>query len=593
MAPQAQTRRPNFLVILVDDLAWSDTGCFGGEISTPHIDALAQTGLRFTDFHASALCAPTRSMLLTGTDHHLTGLGQLPEFIARSPSHSGKPGHEGYLNDHVVAFPELLRDAGYFTTMSGKWHLGLDKEHSPLVKGGFERSFAMLRGCCNHYAYEPEVANKADVPAFFSTNTAAYHREDEHIVTKLPKDFYSSDFYADKLLEYLTGNQESDPDRPFFAYLPFTAAHWPIQAPRENMEHYRGRYDAGPLALRKERIERQKKMGLIPENVVPHPVVAPEVPAWDDMTDDARARSCRTMEAYAGMVERMDENVGKVVEYLKRSGQYEDTYIFFLSDNGAEGAAIEAGPTMQGNTLAHMQKYYDNSLDNIGRANSYCWYGPLWSQAGTAPCRLHKWFSTEGGIRVPFILSKPGLPRKQEAGQIESAFGTVMDLAPTILDLAGVPAQNGGVFKGRQVYPVKGVSWKHWLASTDGGKELKVDEDMIHPPDYEVGWELMGCAAFRKGYWKVNWVPPPKGPGKWQLYDLSQDQGETKDLAEEMPHKLEELVGLWDRYAKDVGVVGLKNELQDYRALTAEEISADTTWLRFMNAHEEPVGAAA
>lgn len=332
-------KRPNFLIFLADDLAWSDTGCFGGEISTPNIDKLGYGGLRFTDFHASALCSPTRAMLLTGTDHHLTGFGQLAEFVRISPSHLGKPGYEGYLTDNVVTFPQLLRDAGYFTTMTGKWHLGDKKEHSPPFKG-FQRSFAMLNGCCNHYAWEPPVEQKKDVPPFFSTNTAAYHREDGEVVTSLPEDFYSSDYYGDKLIQYLDEHQKDDPEQPFFAYLPFTAAHWPIQAPKENCDNYLGKYADGPTALHKQRLDKQKEMGLISKDVVPHPVVAPEVPAWEDLTPDAKARSSRTMEAYAGMVERMDYNVGKVVEYLKRSGQYENTYIIFMSDNGESQAPL-------------------------------------------------------------------------------------------------------------------------------------------------------------------------------------------------------------------------------------------------------------
>lgn len=230
---------------------------------------------------------------------------------------------------------------------------------------------------------------------------------------------------------------------------------------------------------------------------------------------------------------------------------------------------------MQGNTLAHMQQYYDNSLDNIGRATSYCWYGPLWSQAGTAPSRLHKWFSTEGGIRVPFILSKPGLTRP---ASIEAAFGTVMDLAPTILELAGAEA-HGGEYGGRKVAKIHGISWAHWLRSPA--------ERDIHGPEYEVGWELMGSAAYRKGYWKVNWVHPPKGPGKWQLYDLSKDPGETADLAEKFPEKLAQLVALWERYAEDVGVVGLKSELEPFRTMKVEENLDNVTWLRFLNTHDE------
>lgn len=330
---KSESKRPNFLIFLVDDLAWSDAGCFGGEISTPNIDQLGYNGLRFTDFHASALCSPSRAMLLTGTDHHLTGFGQLAEFVRISPSHNGQPGHEGYLTGNVVTFPQMLQDAGYFTAMAGKWHLGHEEGQSPLRKG-FHRSFAMLNGCCNHYAYEPPVEKKSDVPPFFSTNTAAYHREDGKVVTSLPEDFYSSDFYADKLVEYLDQHKQEDPEQPFFGFLPFTAAHWPIQAPKKNCDNYLGRYDEGPLSLRDERLAKQKNLGLVPESCVPHHVVAPEVPAWDDLTSEARARSARIMESYAGMVERMDHNIGKVIEYLKASEQYEDTYIMFMSDNG-------------------------------------------------------------------------------------------------------------------------------------------------------------------------------------------------------------------------------------------------------------------
>lgn len=236
---------------------------------------------------------------------------------------------------------------------------------------------------------------------------------------------------------------------------------------------------------------------------------------------------------------------------------------------GAEGAAIEAGPTMQGNTLAHMQQYYDNSLDNIGRSTSYCWYGPLWAQAGTAPSRLHKWYSTEGGIRVPFILSKAGISRPSG---IETTFGTIMDIAPTILELAGTEPHNGQ-YGGRKVEKVRGKSWKGWIQDAS--------QRNIHDPEYEVGWELMGSAAYRKGYYKIDWVHPPKGPGRWQLYDLSKDPGETADLAAELPEKLDQLVDLWKRYAKDVGVVGLKNEIEPFRQMKVEENTSNTTWLRF------------
>ncbi|KAI9727386.1 MAG: hypothetical protein M1834_008457 [Cirrosporium novae-zelandiae] len=572
---EQSSSRPNFLIILADDLGWSDVGCFGSEISTPNVDALASSpsGLRFTDFHTAALCSPTRSMLLTGTDHHIAGLGQLAEFIRRSPSHNGQPGHEGYLNDRVVTFPQLMKDAGYWTVMSGKWHLGLKKEQSPWAKG-FCKSFALLPGCANHYNYEPPMAENDEVPGFFATNTAAIHREDADVVKKLPDDFYSSNFYADKLIEYLKGHQKEKPEQPFFAFLPFSAVHWPLQAPKENCDHYLGRYDKGPFALRSERIQKQKELGLIPKDIIPHPVIAPEVPKWEDMSEGAKAKSCRTMEVYAGMVENMDQNIGKVLEYLKESGQFDNTYIIFMSDNGAEGAAIEASPVMQGKTLEHMQKYYDNSLDNIGRKTSYCWYGPLWSQAATAPSRLYKWYSTEGGVRVPFLIHKPGIAQRGRDG-ITDAFCTVMDLAPTILDLAGIPPPADGLYNDRSIEPIRGRSWVPFLDNSSSSAA-------IHSIEHPVGWELMGCGALRQGFWKINWVPPPMGPGKWQLYDLSKDRSELNDLAEKNPEKLKELLGLWETYRKEVGVVGLKDELQDYTSLEIDENNDDWKWLRFM-----------
>lgn len=335
-----QPAQPNFLVIVADDLGYSDVGCYGSEIHTPNLDALGRSGARFTDFHSAAMCSPTRSMLMSGTDHHLTGLGQLNEFIRGSAAHKGKKGHEGYLTSNIATLPEVLRDTGYHTMMAGKWHLGLRPEHAPCSRG-FDKSFAFLPGCGNHYAWEPQLANSADEPRFFETAVAALHIEGNKYVDNdtLPADFYSSDYYVDKLLQYM---KERPKKKPFFAYLPFSAPHWPLQAPRESMAPYRGKYDEGPDVLRQLRLQGLVREGLVAENTKPHPVMAPGIPEWDTADQVYRNKSARSMEAFAGMVDRIDSNVGRVLSYLREQGEMDNTLIIFMSDNGAEGASYEA-----------------------------------------------------------------------------------------------------------------------------------------------------------------------------------------------------------------------------------------------------------
>jgi arylsulfatase len=518
------------LVIVADDLGFSDIGAFGGEIKTPNLDRLAHAGIRFTDFHSAPACSPTRAMLLTGTDHHVAGIGTMLEVA--SPNFQGAPGYEGYLNDRVVALPEILRDAGYLTLMSGKWHLGATIETSPWARG-FERSFALMPAGASHYS--AAASGFPPLPTLYA--------EDDHFLT-VGDDFYSSDFYTDTLLRYFQ-ERSNDPeatDRPFFAYLPFQAPHWPLQAPEESVAAYRGRYDGGPDALREERLTALKALGLCPPDVEAHPVVADGAPEWSDMTADERARSARTMEVYAGMVDRMDWNIGRVIDYLTETGELDDTVVIFLSDNGAEGAIVEAMPLRGAQIAAQIEKFCDNSLDNLGRATSYVWYGPRWAQAATAPSRLHKAFTTEGGIRVVGFVTWPGFDRQ---GEIGTAFTTVMDIAPTVLELAGV-AHPGATYRDREVAPMRGRSLVDYLS---GGAE------QVHDGEDGTGWELFGRRAIRQGDWKALYLPAPYGPGEWQLYDLSGDPGEIHDQATAQPDKLAELLALWDRYVEDNGVI--------------------------------------
>ncbi|KAK5173660.1 uncharacterized protein LTR77_002341 [Saxophila tyrrhenica] len=554
--------RPNFFIIVADDLGYSDIGSYGGEIYTPNIDSLASDngGQRFTSFHVAAACSPTRAMLMTGTDHHLTGLGQLAEMVRNSPAHQGKPGHEGYLTDRVAAMPELLRDGGYYTMMAGKWHLGLKPEYGPKARG-FDRSFSLLPGCANHYAFEPDYEKVEEPPRFFETAVTALHAEDGQYINKLPEDFYSSDAFASKLIQYLDERSVEEKEKPLFAYLPFSAPHWPLQAPKESMDKYRGMYDDGPDALRLRRLHRLKELGLLDPNIVPHEIVAVgrEQGHWNTLTDYERAKSARSMEAYAGMVDRMDHNIGRILDSLKASGEYDNTYILFMSDNGAEGASYEARDMIREDILTHIAKYYDNSLDNIGRANSFVWYGNRWAQAATAPSRLYKMFSTQGGCHVPLVV-KPAVQQKNDrpsGNAIIPAFCTVQDILPTLLDLAGLqhPAPN---YRGREILPMRGKSWKDFLSSPS------IDDVFaIHGPDHATGFECAGSGALRRGRYKITYVPAPHGPQRWELFDIEDDPGETKDISAQQPEEFEALLKLWEEYKNEVGVVGVREELGD------------------------------
>ncbi|KAM5347421.1 hypothetical protein ACJ41O_010426 [Fusarium nematophilum] len=571
--------RPNFLVIVADDLGFSDCSCFGSEIQTPSIDKLAQDGLRFTEFHVAAACSPTRSMLMTGTDHHIAGLGQLQEFTRLSPAHQ-----------------ELLRDGGYQTFMSGKWHLGLKPEHHPMQRG-FDKSFALLPGCANHYDWEPVYKDPANEPIpFFEVSSRAIHVEDDQYIKHLPRPWYSSDGYTDKMLEYLKARTDQDKDSPFFAYLPYSAPHWPLQAPEENCAKYGGMYSDGPDALRGHRLEQLQSLGLVSPDVRPYPK---DPDLWDTIDQDTRNKSARAMEVYSGMVDRMDCNIGRVIDYLKETGEYDNTMILFMSDNGAEGASFEAIPLLGESIHKHLTEYYDNSLENIGRGNSFVWYGAHWAQAATAPSRLFKMFSTEGGCRVPLIVKPPAsLVSSQDrfSSLISDAFCTIMDIVPTFLDLAGLE-HPGREYKGRQIAALRGRSWKDFLQalSADATHQQRragtsTIRRQIHGSDYVAGFEIAGSGALRRGDYKITFVPAPRGPQKWELFNVRQDPGETRDLREDLPELFHELLALWEEYRRDVGVVGLGGEFKRGKPgdpSVMDEFNDPYGWIKYIGKPEK------
>lgn len=530
--PVREASRPNFLVIVADDLGWSDLGAFGGEIATPNIDALANSGVRFTGFHTAPTCSPTRSMLLSGVDNHEAGIGTMVE--SRAPSLADRPGYEGYLNDRVASIAELLQQGGYRTLMSGKWHLGLTEDRGPAARG-FEHSYALLQGLGNHFGADQNAAWK-------KAKANSLYRQDGKLV-RFPVGRYSADQFADQLIGFLDGGAQDQ--RPFFAYLTFTTPHWPMQAPAETIAKYKGRYDAGYEVLRAERLERQKKLGLVALDQKPHALDG--VKPWQSLTAEQKAIEARKMEVYAAMVDRMDENVGRVVAELKRTGQYDNTVIVFLSDNGPEGSEIDLPFQVRGTPDGAKKLGIDNRLENIGNATSYVGYGAGWAQANSTPSWLVKGYPTEGGTRVSAFASGKGVVGERIArGNL-----SVTDIAPTLLDLAGVTQPT--TFKGHAILPFEGHSLVPVLTQ-------KATE--VRAADEPVGTELFYRRALRKGDWKAVYLPKsgsayPRGgvgDGKWQLFNLATDPAESQDLAADHTAKLAELVADWDRYAAQKGV---------------------------------------
>jgi arylsulfatase len=496
--------RPNILLIVADDAGYSDLGSFGGEINTPNLDALAAVGVRFTQFTASATCSPSRSMLLSGVDNHLAGLGNMAEFTA--PNQVGQPGYEGYLNDRVAPLPALLAASGYDTFMAGKWHLGEEPEHFPAARG-FARDLTLIPGGGSHL---DDMWGAGGERQLYTYNGEP--------IRALRPGFHSSVDYTAAIIANIEEHRGNG--QPFFAYLALQAPHDPFQPPADWRDRYEGRYDAGYDAVRAARIERMKRLGLLAPDATVFPRL-PTVPAWEALSDAEKRRSARTMELFAAMVEHMDENIGKLIGYLKATGLYENTLIFFMSDNGPEGNVMTMGAP------------WDNSrFEDWGKAGTFIQYGPAWAQVGAGPLRMFKGFVAEGGIRVPLIVAGPGV---DGAARISDAVAHVMDIPATILDVAGVAYPDSA-----DVAPLQGRTLAPILEGADTA---------VRGPEDWLGWELFGNRALRLGDWKAVWLCPPFGPGAWQLFDLEADPGETVDLAAARPEILDRLTGLWDDYA--------------------------------------------
>lgn len=517
-------KQPNILFIMADDLGYSDLGAFGGEIHTPNIDALTKEGRILTDYHTAPTCSPTRSQLISGTDHHLAGIGAMAEL---TPAHlKGQPGYEGYLNERSLSIAEVLKDNGYRTYISGKWHLGLTAETNAHVKG-FDHSFTLLQGLDLHFKQAPSAYKRN-----------ATYTEDGKVVpiSALPDDFFSTNYFTDKLISYLESGKNSG--KPFFAYAAYTAPHWPLQAPAEYRDRYRGIYDAGYDVIRNGRIARQKQLGLIPANfTAAEPIATQNAPQkygkWNELSAEQKVLEARRMEIYAGMVENLDANIGRVIEYLKRNNLYDNTLIFFVSDNGAEGFIRGSYGAESG---------FDNRVNNVGTSSSYHYVGPRWAEVSAAPFHLWKDTAGEGATTAPAIIK---LPHQSKAQATYHGFASVLDVFPTVLDYANVAVPQGQ-YKGRQINTPSGYSWKSVLENKT---------QTIRPVNFSFADELHGSKYARQGEWKIALQGKSElGTGSWELYNLKNDRGETQNLAQSNPAKLQELIDVYNKYTQQNGV---------------------------------------
>jgi arylsulfatase len=529
-AAAQQGKRPNFLLIVADDLGYSDLGSYGGEINTPVLDGLAKEGVRFTNFYASPTCSVTRSMLLSGTDNHVAGLGNMGELLA--PNQIGKPGYEGVLNKRVASVAELLHDNDYHTYMAGKWHLGLEPDQIPHARG-FERDFSTLVGGGSHFDDGWNV--EWQIPKMPYT-------EDGRPVKKLPKDFYSTKTYTDKTIQFIEEGRGDG--KPFFAYMAFTAPHGPLHLPDDWLRRYKNRYDEGWDGIRRQRLARMQELGIVDKgvNAADRLYFLPRSTAFSPAV---RVMQGRKMELYSGMVEYMDDQIGRVFDYLKQIGEYDNTVVIFISDNGAEGndlRAMVAGQVGSLGFLHAMNNFAEDGHNSLGRKGTYAEYGPAWAQVSMVPFRLFKGWVAEGGIRSPLIVSGPGV---QGAGEInKKAILHVMDIVPTMLELAGIKYPS--TYKGREIVPVQGKSWVGMLNGRT--QSPRTSDDWL-------GWELFNNRAIRQGDWKITWLYRPFGTYDWQLFNLAEDPGEQYDLSDKFPKKKKALVALWDEYVKMNGVI--------------------------------------
>jgi len=490
-----------------------DFGAYGGEAATPNIDQLANNGTMFTNYRTSPSCAPSRAMLLTGYDSHLTGVPNLPLFLP--PEQINEPGYEGILNNKVQTVATRLKQHGYSTYITGKWHMGHTDQTLP-TKRGFDRSFILDASGADNYRHKAYLPTQSKPPWF----------EDGQPID-LPEDFYSSRNLVDKMMQFM--EEDSDKTNPFFAYLAFQAIHIPVQAPKKFIDKYEGVYDKGWDEIKKERFEKAKTLGLVPETAKMGAML-PQLTRWEVESPEDKQLKAKAMAVNAAMLEAMDFHIGRYLEFLAKKGQLDNTIFVITSDNGPEAS----DPSLVlGMNLWLKSVGYHRNYENLGEIDSWNFIGPQFASAAAGPSSYFKFYAGEGGVRVPLIISGAHLPKSQK----KNAMSFVTDVTPTIMDIAGIDTQNPD-FTGRSLYPV-----------------IQGDTNRVYQPEDAIGLEVAGHSALYKGGHKLVRNGPTYGDNVWRLYDLEKDPGEIQDLAKSNPTLLEEMMKEYHQYAQKVGVL--------------------------------------
>ena len=522
-AKAIDARAPNIVLILADDLGFTDVAPYGSEINTPTISALAAAGVSFTNYHTAANCAPARAMLLTGVDAHLAGVPNIPEMLA--PEQMRYPHYQGVLGSNVVTVATLLEGEGYHTYMAGKWHLGSSAGLLPSQRG-FERTVALADSGADNWEQRPYI------PLYDDANWFA-----DGEPYRLPEEFYSSRFLVDKTIEFIGSNVVDE--RPFFAYLPFQAVHIPVQAPQPFIEPYLDVYDEGWSVLRERRRDRAIALGVVPAEI--DMVDMPTTEDWQALDPDRKRYEAKRMAVYAGMVEAMDYHIGRLMDYLAAQGQLENTIVIFTSDNGAEAS----GPADPNDFIIRRQVSalgYNADYDSLGLKGSYSTISPSFASAAASPLAYYKFYAGEGGMRVPLIVSGDLMPRQ---GVMTDAFSFVTDITPTILAFAGVDAP-AGRYAGKPIEPMIGRDLSPVLAG---------EAQRVYSPIDSVGYELAGNAALFQGDYKIVTNRSPLGDGEWHLFNIKTDPGETNDLSAEEPARLQRMLSAYEEYVRDNKVI--------------------------------------
>tara|TARA_R110002049_G_scaffold9962_2_gene49689 strand:+ start:74157 stop:75824 length:1668 start_codon:yes stop_codon:yes gene_type:complete len=529
---QEQKQKPNVLFVLLDDLGYSDLGCYGGEIKTPNMDQLGMTGLRYESIYNSARCCPSRAALMTGLYPPQAGIA---DFTSNKPKEGAGPAYLGRLREDCVTLGEVLKSVGYSTYYVGKWHL--HEETSP-VKRGFDE----------FYGYDMGYAQDQWDPT-------AYVRKPEGRAKEIDKpegEFYATDVFNEYALEFLK-QAKSKEGKPWFLFLGHSSPHFPVQAPKESIDKYFDIYMKGWDKIREERYKKLKTVGLIENEdrwtlteraIVPvdgdaitNGYSGQENPAWDVLDIDRQRDLARRMATFAAMVEHVDKGIGQIVDYLKETGQYDNTVIMLTSDNGAcyeWGPFGFDGPSRKGITTLHK----GDSLNLVGQNGSHSAYGSAWANMCNTPFKLYKHFTNEGGVASPFIVHWPN-QIKENAGTWVREKTHLIDIMPTLCDITG--AQYPETFNGNAIQKMEGVS----LVKTF--KSETVEERPIF-------FSHQGAKAVILGDWKIVWSKRMPYEIKWELYNLKEDKSETKDLAEQYPEKVEKLAAMWNDYAIRVGL---------------------------------------